>query len=628
MKRLLFLSIFIGICLVSKAKNDHFSFDYPDSIAKNADAVILFNRITYTRTSLSNLNEHVHYALTIFGERGKDYREFTILYDPFTAVKKLTCTIYDQQGNKVRKLKGSDIRDFSNYSSYTFFHDNRVKYFEANHPHYPYTIEVEYEIDHDGFIGLDSWYPIENYNVGVREATLTVIFPYDLPIKYKGANVDGIVFSEVKEQNNRRLVWTLRNAAPIEYERFAPPFSKQVPVVYLAPVQFEYDKSKGEFSSWEAMGKWNSGLLCNDYQMSDKTMTDLDAIKAKSLDQRDLVKKVYRYMQAKTRYVGIQLGIGGYTPMSPTLVDEVGYGDCKALSYYTKALLSRVGVNSKYAVIGIDRQRIQFDDFASVNQMNHVILCVPDTKDTIWLECTSQNAPFNHLFDGTTGRKALLIEEGKIVKTPDAKTGCKNQWAELYLDNTGKISGKIATNYSGAFYDDYYPLKTYSAKELNEYVQRTSTVSGFSSDAISVEEVDSIPDLTLKNDFSANNFAPVSGDRIFVELSPFTQMAKVAEQRESRRNPVYLTSAKIYKDKVVFHIPDGFYIEYHPETIVFDSKFGSYAMQIHIDKQEVIYSRVFSLNKGEYEKVDYLGFINFIGKVSDSDHCKLILKKI
>ena len=630
MKQVISISILILTFIISSAKDKQFSFDYPDSLAENADAVILFNRITYTRTSLSNLNEHIHFALTILGERGNDYREFSILYDPFTTVKKLSCIIYDHNGHKVRKLKSSDVRDYSDYSSYTFFHDNRVKYFEANHPEYPYTIEVEYEIDHDGFIALDSWYPIENYKIGIREATLTVIFPNDLAIKYKGRKTAGVEFTEEKEQNNRVLTWSLNNVKPLAYERFAPPFSSQVPVVYLAPVQFEFDKSKGEFSSWEAMGEWNSGLLSDNYKLSEKTMNDLDAIIAKSSGRSDLVKNVYHYMQSKTRYIGIQLGIGGYRPMSPTMVDEVGYGDCKALSFYTKALLSRVGVKSDYVVIGVDRQRIQFDDFASVNQMNHVILCVPDDKDTIWLECTSQNAPFNHLFDGTTGRKALLINngKGKIVKTPDAKLGYEKQLAELFLDNTGKITGSMMTNYSGSFYDDYYWLKTYSTKELNDYVQRMSAVSGLSVNYVLVEELEQTPEITLKRDISANNFSSVSGDRIFFELSPFTQVARVARQREDRRNPVYIRLAKVYSDSVVFHIPEGYTIEYHPETTTFDSKYGSYTMQVSIDNQRVIYSRVFSLESGEYEATDYNEFIAFIGKVSDADHCKLVLKKI
>lgn len=98
-------------------------------------------------------------------------------------------------------------------------------------------------------------------------------------------------------------------------------------------------------------------------------------------------------------------------------------------------------------------------------------------------------------------------------------------------------------------------------------------------------------------------------------------------QRAARRNTVYVQSAKVYSDSVIFHIPEGYAIEYQPEAIGFESKYGNYTMQISIDRQKVIYSRVFFLEREKYEPTDYNDFVAFIGKVADTDHCKLVLKK-
>ena len=54
----------------------------------------------------------------------------------------------------------------------------------------------------------------------------------------------------------------------------------------------------------------------------------------------DKVKKIYQYMQNKTRYVNVSIGIGGWMPMSPEEVRKKGYGDCKGLTNYMKTMLN------------------------------------------------------------------------------------------------------------------------------------------------------------------------------------------------------------------------------------------------------------------------------------------------
>jgi transglutaminase-like putative cysteine protease len=85
----------------------------------------------------------------------------------------------------------------------------------------------------------------------------------------------------------------------------------------------------GETKSWENLGKWFSNLNNQPNNLSDKTKVDLAAIKSGSLNREDLIRKVYEYMQSKTRYVSIQMGIGGLKPFDASVVDKYGYGDCK-----------------------------------------------------------------------------------------------------------------------------------------------------------------------------------------------------------------------------------------------------------------------------------------------------------
>jgi hypothetical protein len=104
--------------------------------------------------------------------------------------------------------------------------------------------------------------------------------------------------------------------------------------VVVSKVEFALDKAClkgicGDFSNWNSFANWYKGLLDPVSVVTPEIQQEINALNL-SGTVSEKVQKIYQYMQSKTRYVFVAIGIGGWQPMSADDVRKKGYGDCKA----------------------------------------------------------------------------------------------------------------------------------------------------------------------------------------------------------------------------------------------------------------------------------------------------------
>ncbi|NJK95565.1 MAG: hypothetical protein HC905_12265 [Bacteroidales bacterium] len=98
-----------------------------------------------------------------------------------------------------------------------------------------------------------------------------------------------------------------KNLKAIEYEQLSPPFTDFQPAVLLAPNEFIYEGYQGNLNDWNSIGKWIYGLVEGRDKLPETTIAEIKEHVTGISDKKEIVKKVYEYMQSRTRYVSIQL---------------------------------------------------------------------------------------------------------------------------------------------------------------------------------------------------------------------------------------------------------------------------------------------------------------------------------
>jgi hypothetical protein len=603
----------------------------PDSLKVNAKAVIRNHEQVFEIKSIGNGVESVTYAITILNENGLDYAVFHQGYDKLTRISGIKGTVYNALGEKIEQLTADKVIDHSSISGYSLYEDNRVKYFEPKTMTFPFTVEYSYVREYNGLLAYPSWDPVMDYNVSLLTSVFNVICPNSLSFRFKENNIKGNVNMN-KNDINCTYTWIIQNLPAIEEEPFCASAYDYFPTVIIAPDNFEIEGYQGNCSTWESFGKWSLEILKNRDVLGEETQLIIQQLVKNYTTDYDKAKAIYEYMQNKTRYVSIQEGLGGWQPIDAETVNRLGYGDCKALSNYMKTLLSAAGIKSYYTRISAgEYPDIFYSGFPS-NQFNHVILCVPLTQDTIWLECTSQHLPFGYIGTFTDDRDALVITEdgGKLIHTR-MYTASDNQierTVNVLLDVSGNASLSTIARYSGVLYDDklyFYLAGTEDKKKmiLDEINLPGAVLKKFEYQDIRAE----VPAIDERLEIEVPRYATLSGVRMLVSLVPTGRQRVVPKKTINRKSDVVIRRSTVTCDTVRINIPEGYAKESIPGEIKIKSKFGTYSLQTVPREDKVIGIRKLELKKCKYSPTDYPDLIDFYKKIATADNTKISLKK-
>jgi hypothetical protein len=569
--------------------------------------------------------------VTVYNESGISDLNAVVYYNKNRQIKELEVIVYDAEGNKLERIKKSDFKDVSAVDGGTLYQDDRALALEYFPLKYPLTFHFTSEVLLKSTAFLPTWTPISAYRQSLEKATFKLVNNSPIEVKVKKMNFENFPVKELSP-----LSYEMSSYPAIPYDSYALGLDKLVPTVKFALEKFNMEGVDGVNTDWLSFGKWMyTSLLQETKELPQEVKKEIKALTATAKTEREKAEIVYAYMQNRSRYISVQVGIGGWKPIDAASVHKTAYGDCKGLSNYTHALLEEVGVNSQYTVIfGGSKLRDIDKDFSST-QGNHVILHLPnlDGKEDVWLECTSKNSPFGFIAGFTDDRDALVVtNNGGIIKHTTSYPAASNTQttkATVDLNENGDMTAAFEMESAGYQYTFREDLENMSSKErIASYKRRWSYINDLRVDLVEYERDRMQILVKEKLTLATTKYASKSGNMLLFQPVIFNRDTNFPEKSENRLQGFEISRGYNDVDTYAINLPNGFQIDASPEPIIINSEFGNYELKVTKDANGALQvSRNFLIKKGTYSKEQFEEFRNFQIEVAKADKSKVVIIK-
>lgn len=631
MKTIITTTLFILFFAGSYAQNKNFDTSLiPEELKKNAHSVKREERIEFEVKSISKASYKVHQVVTILDENGKDELEFHEFSDQFHSLETVNIQLFDSKGISIKKYKRSDLSVQT--SGEGLVPDGKVYFIQFHPTGYPVTMMVEYELRYTGLLNYPD-YDVQFPEQAVENSMFTATVPVDLDLRYKNKNTN-LVPVIASDGKIKTYTWMSKNLPALTYEAGSVSRSSRYPHVILSPNKFELDNYAGDMSSWENFGKWYSDLSKKTSNLTDDRKEFFKSMVKDAGSDLDKIKLIYNYLQTNCRYVSIQLGIGGFKPFEADFVDKKKYGDCKALSNYTQACLSAVGIKSYQALINASYNQEPVDPTFPHNGFNHVIVCVPLKKDTLWLECTSNSTEPGELGNFTENRNALLITEdgGKLVPTPKSKASenILTTHTSIELAEDGSGVARISMHSNGEFRQDFIHYISNKKKDDQKrflvryigYMQPDDFEINYDqankkAATIMVMNISKVPEFT-------------AGSKMFLNPRIYKIWNEDLPKTENRTQDYYFENPYIKTDTTIYKLPEGFGIESLPKAKNITFEYGKFTSSYIFNEATKSIISVAKLELDEYKipAAKFAAMRKFFNEVSGEYTEKIVIKKL
>jgi transglutaminase-like putative cysteine protease len=400
---------------------------------------------------------------------------------------------------------------------------------------------------------------------------------------------------------------------------------------------------------WARIGEWYSQLAAPRSEAPAEIANASRQLASPDADFMLRLQKVADFMQQNIRYVGIEIGIGGYIPHAAADVYRNRYGDCKDKATLLIAMLDAVGVRATWVMV--DTERGVVDPRTPSLIGNHMIAAIEIPKGY-------ENPLLKAVVTARTGRRYLIFDptneyvpigllptylqggygvlmagaDSQIIPLPTLKpdTDTVEHSAQFELSADGGLKGDVTVSRLGpssAHARRFLVMSSDKEKRENLEQSLRHDFSEFDLGPEKIENTRNLDDrLILHYDVSAASYAKNAGTLLL--LRPRILGTDVTPLRDGpRKYPIEFESIGDWRDKFDVEIPAGYAVDEIPDPIHVDTDFASYNSEVKVEGNTLHYSREYIVKKLSLNADQYADLQKFEGEINTDENRSAVLKK-
>ena len=436
----------------------------------------------------------------------------------------------------------------------------------------------------------------------VKLSKMTLTAPASMKLQTLPRNTSGMTATETlsKDGTHKTYVWKMSNLASLLPEPMMPPASTFIPSVEISTIP-----------SWQVIAHWYQNLASGQMEVSPEIKDTVKTLTAGKTTDTEKAKAIYYWVEGRTRYVALELGLSAFQPHPAADVCRNRYGDCKDMATLLLTMLHEAGIKTAWPVLlGAGRVEPVHNYLAAPSFFNHAIVRAEIDGKPYWFDSTAEMCPFGQIPGGDRGVDAFVIRDGSgsfeviPMGTPQDNQETTITRVDLRADGSADCETTIRLDGDSGL-GTRISFRGLQESQVKPGFQ--SMVSHFSPNAtLSDYKLSPLADRDQPVVFDLKYHAPLWATKTgHLLILDGKDMASAPFDRADRTFPIYENRTQEAEDDIVVTLPDGYALEDKPDEMHEKTPLGDYDQTISLTGNTLTIHLIATSHPGQIAPGDY-----------------------